>query len=330
MTYTMYTAVIIQVYTCHDRARLQNGSRSLDKVDATRLLHSQRHHHLHHLTRQHEQTVNKKKKHRKEKRAFRDQLSEHSPQSLHTSLLHRRDRRPRLCTAAVCQQRATSAPWDPSPSQTHKSCCQRLCGSCGDEVIQKELVNTNKPDSSRCADSRALACLSPPSCRWCGCCRRRTAGGRHRSACGRLSRCLSRSSWWHRSLGIGEPPAGGSRDYLLIRKCNRVSQTLNTEGSEADTLRQYLTPSYIRSTVTELRRLAAGSTWPLEMQEMVFISQWLQYGYIYMTFNLLLLSIKMWASLLHLYPGLINCYLGKAQSWPLKADRHIFHCNKLH
>ena len=224
MTYTMYTAVIIQVYTCHDRARLQNGSRSLDKVDTTRLLHSQRHHHLHHL--RHKEPINKNTE-RKKKVCLQRSVSEHSPQSLHTSLLHRRDLRPQLCTAAVCQQRATSAPWDPSPSQIHKSCCQQWCGSCGDEVIQKELVNTNKPDSSRCADSRALACLSPPSCRWCGCCRRRTAGGRHRSACGRLSRCLSRSSWWHMSLGIGEPPAGSSSDYLLIRKGYRVSQTLN-------------------------------------------------------------------------------------------------------
>lgn len=30
------------------------------------------------------------------------------------------------------------------------------------------------------------------------------------------------------------------------------------------TLRQYLTPLYIRSTLTELRRLAAGRTCPLE------------------------------------------------------------------
>lgn len=82
MTYTMYTAVIIQVYTCNDRARLQNGSRSLDKVDATRLLHSQRHHHLHHLTRQHEQTVNKKKKNTERKSV----PSEISFQNIHLNL----------------------------------------------------------------------------------------------------------------------------------------------------------------------------------------------------------------------------------------------------
>lgn len=41
-----------------------------------------------------------------------------------------------------------------------------------------------------------------------------------------------------------------------------------SEQDKADTLRQYLTPSYIRSTLTELSRLAAGSTWPLQMQQM--------------------------------------------------------------
>lgn len=39
---------------------------------------------------------------------------------------------------------------------------------------------------------------------------------------------------------------------------------LQNDQKEKDTLRQYLTPSYIRSTLTELRRLAAGRTCPLE------------------------------------------------------------------
>lgn len=39
---------------------------------------------------------------------------------------------------------------------------------------------------------------------------------------------------------------------------------LQNDQKERDTLRQYLTPSYIRSTLTELRRLAAGRTCPLE------------------------------------------------------------------
>lgn len=56
----MYTAGVIQVYTCHHAARLQNRSRSLDKVDTTRLLQGQRHHHLHHLKPWRKQPVNKK------------------------------------------------------------------------------------------------------------------------------------------------------------------------------------------------------------------------------------------------------------------------------
>lgn len=45
----MYTAGVVQFYTCHHAARLQNRSMSLDKVDTTSMLHGQRHHHLHHL-----------------------------------------------------------------------------------------------------------------------------------------------------------------------------------------------------------------------------------------------------------------------------------------
>lgn len=53
----MYTAGVIQVHMCHHTARLQYCSRSLDKVDTTRLLHSQSHHHLHHLNPPHKQPV---------------------------------------------------------------------------------------------------------------------------------------------------------------------------------------------------------------------------------------------------------------------------------
>lgn len=59
----MYTAGVIQVHMGHHTARLQNCSRSLDKVNTTRLLHSQRHHHLHHLKPQHKQPVNENTQH---------------------------------------------------------------------------------------------------------------------------------------------------------------------------------------------------------------------------------------------------------------------------
>lgn len=51
--YSKDTAGIIQLHTGQDTAGLQNSSRPLDKVDASRLLHVQCHHHLHHLETQH-------------------------------------------------------------------------------------------------------------------------------------------------------------------------------------------------------------------------------------------------------------------------------------
>lgn len=122
-TYPMYTAGVIQVYMGHYTARLQNCSRSLDKVNTTRLLHSQRHHHLHHLKRQHKQPVNENTQH--VKKSILPKNLPHSPQSLHRSLLHKHDLHPQSSTAAVYQQRATSALWDLSPSQIRKSCCQQ-------------------------------------------------------------------------------------------------------------------------------------------------------------------------------------------------------------
>lgn len=59
----------------------------------------------------------------------------------------------------------------------------------------------------------------------------------------------------------------GLTSYLQDKK--GISSSLdkrkaNYRKKEEDTLRQYLTPSYTRSTLTELRRLAAGRTCPLE------------------------------------------------------------------
>lgn len=51
--YSKDTAGIIQLHTGQDTAGLQNSSRSFDKVDTSRLLHVQCHHHLHHLQPQH-------------------------------------------------------------------------------------------------------------------------------------------------------------------------------------------------------------------------------------------------------------------------------------
>lgn len=52
-SHPVYTTGVIQVYVSHNAARLQNCPRSLDKVDTAGLLHSQSHHHLHHLNIQH-------------------------------------------------------------------------------------------------------------------------------------------------------------------------------------------------------------------------------------------------------------------------------------
>lgn len=62
----------------------------------------------------------------------------------------------------------------------------------------------------------------------------------------------------------------GLTSYLQDKKgINSIlkKREKQTVEKEEDTLRQYLTPSYIRSTLTELRRLAAGRTCPLEKKQ---------------------------------------------------------------
>lgn len=101
----MYIAGVIQVHVGHHTARHQNCSRSFDEMDTTRLLYSQRHHHLHHLKPQHRQPINKIHSMPQEY-SFTKNLP-HSPQSLHMSLLHKHVLHPQLCIAVVYQQRAT-------------------------------------------------------------------------------------------------------------------------------------------------------------------------------------------------------------------------------
>lgn len=59
--------------------------------------------------------------------------------------------------------------------------------------------------------------------------------------------------------------------YSLKKVKGWIKNKTKQERNKTDTFRQNLTPSYIRSTLTELSRLFAGSTWPLQMQQIMFI-----------------------------------------------------------